>query len=235
MSAREIIINDKGSVTFTEDEAGGNKVSLTGPESIDADFTIKLPAAVGSGTTQFLKASTASTTTTLSFANHTEVGMTGVNVAAYGTGVIGNAGTDDHSDALNHSSTGAINASETSSQAGGNERIIFPAGVYNLKDIGDFDVSHSYWLEGSGMGATILKQVALEADTMMTAVGARILVFRNLTIDGNSLANIMLQATAPYIVLDNVEFTNCATALKIIGSTPKVISWTWRPTGSGLW
>ena len=59
MSAREIIINDKGSVTFTEDEAGGNKVSLTGPASIGSDFTIKLPAVVGSGTTQFLKASTA--------------------------------------------------------------------------------------------------------------------------------------------------------------------------------
>ena len=49
MSAREIIINDKGSVTFTEDEAGGNKVSLTGPASIGSDFTIKLPAASALG------------------------------------------------------------------------------------------------------------------------------------------------------------------------------------------
>ena len=219
MAGRDIVITDQGSVIFKEEEDGGtNGVSLKGPAAT-ADYNIILPSAVGSGT-QVINATTAGSNVTLSFATPANSGMAGINVIAYGA--TGN-GSDDDSDAINDSTSGAIKASEGSSQASGNERIIFPAGIYILNDIDDFDgASHSYWLEGAGMGASTLKQKAGE-DVLIDADGARMLVFRNMTIDGNSLANAMLQANAPYIFIDNVEFTNCSKAIKITGA-PKVVA-----------
>ena len=218
MAGRDIVITDQGSVVFKEEEANGlNSVSLKGPSAdITSNYNIKLPSAKPSGSGQMLNADVSGSDVTLSFAATANVGMAGINVLAHGAE--GDGSDDDFSEF-----EAAITASQTAGQNSTNERIIVPAGTYILSHVDGFSASHSYWIEGAGIGATTLKQKAAESDNMIAAVGVRMLVFRHMTIDGNSLANIMLQANAPYVFIDNVEFTNCSKAIKVTGS-PKVVS-----------
>ena len=217
MAGREIVVTDQGAIVFKEEvgSSGDNKVSLKAPTDITADYTLAFPPAKPASSGYMVNADVSGSDVTLSFVAHTEVGMSGRNVLAHS--VAGDGSTDDTANV-----SAAINATEGGGLASQDQRLIFPAGIYALSNIGTgvFDADDDYWLEGAGIGATKIKQNA--SSTMLSAQAARTFVMRNMTLDGNANAAQVLSVTAPYILIENVEFTNGAKLLKITGA-PKVV------------
>ena len=251
---RSIVITDQGSIVFREHhDQGSNQVKVRGPRTIGPtdDYVLQLPDEKAvSG--QFVSATTATfegeEVTTLSFASHTEVGMAGLNVLATGS-VSGNDEDDDNSTV---GIASAINTGEISSASSaqddddlwtsGNERVIFPAGVYQIQELGSttagggvgcFEAPNSYWLEGAGMGLTVLRNPSDNTSEAMiehilpdgSDNQSRIFVIRNMTIDGRGISpedTWMVNLRADYIFIDNVEFINMGGALNFLGD-PKVI------------
>lgn len=226
MAGRDIVVNDRGTVSFTEDEAGGNKVSLQGPAAIDTDLNIILPNAVPGSSGARINADVSGSDVTLSFVTSAELGGAGMNVLAHASG---DGSTDDSAGIRD-----AIDAAEGSGAAGTatHDRVVFPAGIYRCHGLSSaFEAAKDYCLEGVGMGSTVLRQVN-SVDTQIAVVQAsRSFVLRNMTIDGKpgtgaATTEILIDITSPvdgYVIIDGVEFRGCEKAIRITGR-PKFVA-----------